>query len=1071
MQGCKIGYLPNGYFKQLEIINNVLFTAREIDIIACVINMRGSSKIASILDISPRTAETHIVNIKQKINNNAREGIIDFVERSSKSYLIRKHYQTLLVQTDFNKKLKSIANTIHNNTPSCYFLCCNEQSKGSIIPAIQNHLKLADIKLNICSIHEEILEHCTEPKHQQKKHFIYVISTKVNYQSIILKALEESKRKPNLFTFLVIESINPDLAKELVGIPYINFAECENYYLTIFEIFKRLSPRINFEDIISQLNCYQQSVTDQQGLIEGKNHSRSIEKPIAYNYGLLAKISTHNKWLGVILFIPIVTLGYNKIVLKEPKQKEKETNQLLLSKTNYQFAITSYVPEILTGYEHFIGRQKELKQIEQKLNEDNIVIITGPGGVGKSSCAIEYGKRNKRNKIVRYLNAEFITKIDQHYRELAQELNINADQQPRNVVMQLVNNKLNTLATKILFVFDNVEQSDEVKEYLVNLPQNIQAIITTRRPKLVTNIHHLVLEEFSNEEAEKYINNSLQNRHLNEQFINYIIEDTGALPYDIKCITAYLLDNPSMEINKMNPKDISNKIKNKLFQEFIIKTDHTTQHAWKILQYAANLDPDFISIEIINKLFPENIELSSAALKKLESLSLISIINDQNHQTGFRIHRKLQKNVYSSTKHNPEYSINRQSLVGNLLNGLDRLFPEVTHGQNIEWQVATSLQQHVAKLLNTEKNALTEQDKIHHANLYYKLAKYHLRANVSYQKALGYAKTSLKERRDLSTKNQADLANSFNIIGVIYRRLGNIKEGLKYSQKGLKIRQLLYSGDHPDIEDSLKHVATAYLQNGETQQGLKYSQMALEMSQRLYSGNHYEIASSLNTVGMCYLDLGDFKKSLEYIIASLNMFTALKPVNYERVAALQSNLSYNYNKLDNHVEALKYAKASVDIFKNFYPNGHPRAIYSLGDFGYSLLIANKIHDGLEVLNQALNMSKNFNMDRHYVTAHVLHDLGWGYLKNRDYKTALEYGEKALNLRKEMYSNAKNHPELAESLHNLGDIHCALGNKNHGLVLYKEALSMYLALSLEHLTEFSEIKQKIAQQENTVTVSG
>jgi DNA-binding CsgD family transcriptional regulator/shikimate kinase len=490
MHDCKFGYLPNGYFNQLETINDVLFTAREIDTIACVTNMRGSSKIASILDISPRTAETHIVNIKRKIDKNAREGVIDFVERSGKAYFIRKHYQNLLIQADFNKKLKSIAHTIHSNTPICYFFCCKEKSKASIISVIQYHLKLADVKLKIRSINEKLLEF------QQEEHYIYVVSGKTNNRPTILKALQKSKSRPTFFTFLVTENINHSFSQELIGAPYVDFFECKNYYLTIFEIFKRLSPKINFENIISQLECYHQSITDQQGLLESYN-SHGLKTPVTDNADLYVnvKMGVPRKWLIVMLFVVsmlVVTVGgYSKIMFKKPAQQE--LNQHLVSKASSRFAITSYIPEILTGYEHFIGRQKELQQIEQKLNQDNIVIITGQGGVGKSSCAIEYGKQHKLNKIVRYLNAESTTKIEQQYRELAQELNINVEQQPRNVVMQLVNNKLNTLSTEILFIFDNIDQYDDAKEYLINMPINIKAIrpqarIDAKKWQCLTNV-------------------------------------------------------------------------------------------------------------------------------------------------------------------------------------------------------------------------------------------------------------------------------------------------------------------------------------------------------------------------------------------------------------------------------------------------------------------------------------------------------------------------------------------------------------------------------------------------------
>ena len=221
----------------------------------------------------------------------------------------------------------------------------------------------------------------------------------------------------------------------------------------------------------------------------------------------------------LIIFSTVISLFIHYSTM-ERKQK-KEINQLISPEIKTPYLITSYLPEILTGHELFIGRENELRQIGHFLNEHNIIIITGRGGIGKSSCAIEYGKRNRQGKIIRYFNAESINKIDQQYKELAREFNIDVDTQQRNVIMQLINNKLSTITAKILFVFDNVDNYDDIKEYLINLPHNVQTIITTRQPILVVAKPHIAIEEFSNMKAKLYLKNSLPNRVISENlYIN-----------------------------------------------------------------------------------------------------------------------------------------------------------------------------------------------------------------------------------------------------------------------------------------------------------------------------------------------------------------------------------------------------------------------------------------------------------------------------------------------------------------------------------------------------------------------
>ena len=61
-------------------IKGITFTAREADIIACVLHLKGAKKIAQILNISPRTIEGHVRSILHKMEINSQEDIKDKVE-------------------------------------------------------------------------------------------------------------------------------------------------------------------------------------------------------------------------------------------------------------------------------------------------------------------------------------------------------------------------------------------------------------------------------------------------------------------------------------------------------------------------------------------------------------------------------------------------------------------------------------------------------------------------------------------------------------------------------------------------------------------------------------------------------------------------------------------------------------------------------------------------------------------------------------------------------------------------------------------------------------------------------
>jgi DNA-binding CsgD family transcriptional regulator len=96
-------------FESLEVISTVHFTGREVDVIACLINGRSARGTAAVLSISPKTVETHIRSIMQKLHCNSKEQIIDFVEKSGKKKLIQEYYHEITLASDFGKILREVA--------------------------------------------------------------------------------------------------------------------------------------------------------------------------------------------------------------------------------------------------------------------------------------------------------------------------------------------------------------------------------------------------------------------------------------------------------------------------------------------------------------------------------------------------------------------------------------------------------------------------------------------------------------------------------------------------------------------------------------------------------------------------------------------------------------------------------------------------------------------------------------------------------------------------------------------------------------------------------------------------
>ena len=136
------------YKKELSKINAVHFTAREIDVISCILHQRGEKKIASLLLVSPRTVSAHVHNIMNKLGCNARDQIIDFIEHSGKLAILREYYLHLIIKSSFEQILSKISHNINRKPLDCYyFIDAKLEYNSKLLQIITKHLERANIKL------------------------------------------------------------------------------------------------------------------------------------------------------------------------------------------------------------------------------------------------------------------------------------------------------------------------------------------------------------------------------------------------------------------------------------------------------------------------------------------------------------------------------------------------------------------------------------------------------------------------------------------------------------------------------------------------------------------------------------------------------------------------------------------------------------------------------------------------------------------------------------------------------------------------------------------------------------
>jgi hypothetical protein len=740
-----------------------------------------------------------------------------------------------------------------------------------------------------------------------------------------------------------------------------------------------------------------------------------------------------------------------------------------------QPSLESFIP--IPKNNNFVLHEDELQKLTGILATNNIAIISGVPGVGKSSFAAEYGRKQEKNKKVLWVNADNISKVEGEYLVIVRQLGIRTtEQEDPEIVRRWVHNEIER-AGAVLFIFDNVEKESyhHLKTYLDTLPKQAKAIITTRHVNLdntPNKKNKLDLQGFTKQEAIQYVKNSdikqkIKNDKEVEDLVSYWTNGEKVLPFDlqgaVKSIQSDLLGGISDYLDFMHehPRD---EARTALLKKLLSKSEL----GWEMLQYISHLDPDFISINILTELFAVDKQDLNPSIEALQAFSAIELIWAEG-DPGLKMHRSTQEMILRYTRQPQDQTLSESTVRNNLLHTLNTLFPLVDNNPDQNWQKAQNLAPHVKKLIDQSDDKKPNTDII---LLHSKLGVYLGEVLNSDKASLDYSEKALNMMWEFyQGKPHADLANSLNNVGVAYVELGsreNIEKGIKLQEEALKMRQDLYKDlPHPSIATSLNNIGYSYEQLGgreNIEKGLKLQERALEMRKKIYQDQpHPDIARSLNNVGVAYVDSGSRKnieKGIKLQEEALKMRQDLyKDKPYPSIAQSLTNVGYAYVQLggrENIEKGIKLQKEALKMRQELYKDKpHPAIAHSFNGVGYTYVQLGdreNMEKGIKLQEEALKVRQNLYENKlHPAIARSLHDLGYAYAQlggRENIEKGIKLQEQALEMRKELYrielSQDKPHHAIAQSLANIGYTYAQLGGRENvekGLKLQEQALEM------------------------------
>ncbi len=722
----------------------------------------------------------------------------------------------------------------------------------------------------------------------------------------------------------------------------------------------------------------------------------------------------------------------------------------------------------------FTGREEVLLHLHDSLQLDNSAVLaqvqamSGLGGIGKTSTAIEYVYRHRdAYQTILWAHAETREVLISDFTTIANMLNLQEkDEQDWRRIIEAVKRWLHDHEHWLL-ILDNVEELSIVEDFLpVGYKGNV--IITTRsqstgviaqridlermepdegalfllrRAKLIA--PHASLEDTSDayREMARAIAQAMDGLPLALDQAGAYIEETAC------CLSDYLGHYHTQRSKLLNlrgsgsghhPHSVSATVS--LSFERLVQ-EHPA--AAELLEFCAFLHPDAIPEELLIEgaaaLGPILAPIASDPLKRdmtLAALRKYSLVRRNPDTRMLTVHRLVQAVLKDNMGEDRQQLWAEQTV-----HAVNRIFPEVKdimvmwhrcqryilHAQACiqlieEWKMTSPA---AARLLNQTGAYLQKCGRF-------------TQAETVLRKALDVAKQILGPEHPDVAENLHDLASLYFDKGMYI-----LAESL--FKQALAIREKTLGEAHPDLAVNLNDLGGLYHAQGKFVQSELLYTHALEMWQRIagpYTSDNFALdyLSTLNNLGCLYLYQGKYAQAEPLLTQALVNLDKMVDPDHLCIAYPLNHLARLHRDLGEYAQAESMFKQALTLREQHLGPKHFLVAETLNNWARLCYYQGKYLQGECFCHRALAIWEQSLETESPRLAQVFHNLAM--LAHIQAKTtqAETFARRALAIRE--HTLGSDHPKVAQTLTLIGNIYCTQADYVQAESAYLRALKIF-----------------------------
>ena len=679
-------------------------------------------------------------------------------------------------------------------------------------------------------------------------------------------------------------------------------------------------------------------------------------------------------------------------------------------------------------------------------------VLTGMRGSGKTQLAAAVAARCEEEgwPLVAWINAASRKDLVADLYEFALREGINAPQDvpPETIVRRFLDQLRSANAADRLFVFDNVENLDDLIGLTPEGP-GVRAIITTTRHLDWDSLGWLPLTVgiFEREQSIALLCERTGDTH--RKTADRIAEALGDLPVAVSQaatlaksrkypLSEYLdrLNNHPLELSVSRPEggDYRDTVGIALFMAYEQTLDQLRSNspqqegiAISLLDTLSFLAASGVPTHWLLKLHDDSDTVRDA----LSFLKRSSILQESTDGKKTIIHR-LQGQVYRETYLSNQEKLNEaRAHATSLLNEID-----VDRLENFEQQ-----RQETRNLIE-QIGAVTSQSYSHPLFSDPDLAAL-VATTLYYANNLGMPQSALTlassvtQACDILGPDQSDALRARHNLASAYCDAGRLDQAIALFEQTLNDYTHVLGPHHPSTLSSRNSLANAYCDAGRLNEAITLHEQNLDDRTRILGPRNPDTLTTRNNLANAYQDAGRLDEAIELFEQNLDDCTRILGPHHPSTLSSRHNLACAYQAAGRLDEAIELFEQNLDDRTRILGPRNPDTLASRNNLADAYQDAGRLEETIRLHEQNLDDRIRILGPDHPHTLITHHNLACAYQAAGRLDEAIKLFEQSLKDCTRILG--PRHPDTLTSRNNLADAYRNAGRFNEGILLHEQIL--------------------------------